>query len=114
MSAVQLALEYVPRYPAAERWRSQNPLAYAQIIAWAQQDAAAGRTCSMQRYMEFLRDPQMVPDRYLRMSAVYKVDHRLRRPITDLILSEYPTLPFMRRKSMYDAQGTYASPRVSA
>jgi hypothetical protein len=100
---------------AAEDWRRANPLAYAAIISWEQADAARfpKPRCSMQRYYEWLRCPAMVPPTYTRMSVVYAVDHRLRRPITDLVMSEYPSLPFKRRKSMYDAErGTYATPAV--
>lgn len=101
-------------FTSAEAWREANPEAYAAVVAWARQDAECGRSCAMQRYIELLRDPDMIPRRYMhRTNAVYLFDHRLRSAVTRLILAEHPDLPFAIRRSTCDAgQFTSATPRV--
>lgn len=87
----------------ARRWRQENPEAYAAVVTWAHEDALDHRPCAMQRYIEFLRDPDMMPRRYVhRLDAVYLVNHNLRSALTRLILADYPSLPFAIRRSTCD------------
>jgi len=90
-------------FTSADEWRRENPEAYAAVVAWAHEDAMNHRPCAMQRYIEFLRDPDMMPRRYVhRLDAVYLVNHNVRSALTRLVLSEYPSLPFAIRKSTCD------------
>lgn len=90
----------------AEQWRNENPLAYAQIVEWAQEDAELRHYCAMQAYLEALRSPALARRLGLmRTDAVYAVNNNLRAALTRLIMSEYPTLPFHPRRSKCDPLG---------
>lgn len=99
----------------AQEWRRNNRKAYAAIVAWAHEDAAKSHgRCSMQKYIEALRDPAYASALYVhRTDETYLFDHRLRSAVTRLILQEHPQLPFHIRKSRCDTdRGTEATPRA--
>lgn len=116
MTAVQLPLLDLgvdPKLRDADEWRRVNPAAWRAVVSWAYEDAAHNRTCAMQRYIEFLRDPAMLPGHYLhRTDEPYLLNHNLRSALTRLVLMEHPQLPFRIRRSKVDAGATHATPAV--
>ncbi len=101
----------------AKAWRAENPEAFGAIVRWAYEDAARpDGTCSMQRYVEALRNPQFARLLFTHhTSRPYLFDHRIRSAVTRLVMAEHPALPFRVRKSSVDRErGTFATPRLGA
>lgn len=107
MTAQQLSFDVGERQAEAihdaESWRLANPQAWDAITAWAHEDYTTSGHCSMQTYMQMLREPRRAAKLYVhRVDCVYLVNHNLRAGLTRLIMREHPYLPFRPRKSMAD------------
>ncbi len=93
-------------YKDARTWRAENPEAWDLLVEWAHTDHRAGRSCSMQLYMELLRRPELRPAGFHRVAGVYLVNHNLRSALSRLMVLEHPYLRFELRHSRCDAPGT--------
>lgn len=102
------------RFPEAQAFRRENPKADAAVIAWAKEDMERDGYCSMQRYMEALRNQRFARSLFVhRLDAVYLVNHNIRSAYERLLMGEYPELVFHVRKSGCDTGATNATPVVS-
>lgn len=90
-------------YKEARTWRAENPEAWDLLVEWAHVDHRAGRSCSMQLYMELLRRPELRPGGFKLIGpGVYVLNHNLRSALSRLMMLEYPYLVFEIRKSRCD------------
>ena len=97
---LQLSLDNTTLLEAVA-WRDTHPEAYAQIVAWAHEDARLRGHCAMQAYLEALRSPALAQRLGLHRESdePFAVNNNLRSGLTRLVLMEHPHLPFRPRRS---------------